>query len=148
MRVLVQVLKKIYQDYAIIYPPAEKEEIQLVIGTLIHENAGFLPSDYREFLCLTDGLFWNGIEFFSTREHERDNGAFTHRAILAMQATFYANQNLKGKIILGLAPEEIIAYDSKRREYQLIDRYSYTIFVKFPSLADVLYFYARNVLDK
>ena len=148
MRVLIQVLKKIYQDYAIIYPPAEKMEVHMVTSTLLQNNQGYLPSDYRDFLMMTDGLFWNGIEFFSTREHERDNGSFVHRAILSMQIKSSNNALLKNKIVLGIAPEEIIAYDSFRKEYQLIDKYSYTVFVKFPHFADVLYFYVRNLIDK
>lgn len=148
MRVLTQVLKKIYQDYAIIYPPAEQIEVHTIASMLLQNNQGCLPSDYRDFLMMTDGLFWNGIEFFSTREHERDNGSFYHRGLLPIQLKYSNNALLKNKIILGIAPEEIIAYDSFRKEYQIIDKYSYTVFVKFPHFADVLYFYVRNLLDK
>ena len=65
-----------------------------------------------------------------------------------MQLKSRNNDLLKNKIVLGIAPEEIIAYDSFRKEYQLIDKYSYTVFVKFPHFADVLYFYVRNLIDK
>lgn len=148
MRVLTQVLRRIYKDYAVIYPPAERAEVHSVTALLFQAGHGYLPADYRDFLMLTDGLYWNGIEFFSTREHERDKGAFFHRALLPMQATFAANPLMKNKIVLGMAPEELIVYDSTRKEYQMIDRYSYTIFVKFPAFADILYFYVRNVLEK
>ncbi len=148
MRTLVQVLKKIYQDYATIYPPAEPEEINSVYFGLLQNGYGRLPSDYRSFLMMTDGLFWNGLELFSTREHERDNGTYFHRAILKQQAAFAANPELHKKVILGLSTEEIIAYDATRKEYQIIDRYSYTVIVKFPGFADILYFYVRNVVDK
>lgn len=148
MRTLVQVLKKVYQDYAIIYPPAEPAEIDSVYFSLLQNGYGRLTSDYRTFLMMTDGLFWNGLELFATREHERNNGAYFHRGILQMQSTFAANALLKKKIILGISPEELIAYDATRKEYQIIDRYSYTIFVKFPGFADILYFYVRNVIDK
>ncbi len=148
MRTLVQVLKKIYQDYATIYPPAEPDEINKVYFGLLQNGFGRLPSDYRSFLMLTDGLFWNGLELFATREHERDNGAYFHRGILQQQARFATNPALHKKIILGLSPEEIIAYDVVRKEYQVIDRYSYTAFIKFPGFADILYFYVRNVVEK
>lgn len=148
MRTLVQVLKKVYQDYAIIYPPAESAEIDSVYFSLLQNGYGRLASDYRTFLMMTDGLFWNGLELFATREHERNNGAHFHRGILQMQSIFAANALLKKKIILGISPEELIAYDAARKEYQIIDRYSYTIFVKFPGFSDILYFYVRNVIDK
>lgn len=148
MRVLTQVLRKIYKDYAIIYPPAERAEVHSLTAMLFQSGNGYLPTDYREFLMLTDGLYWNGIEFFSTREHERDKGAFFHRALLPMQAVFSKNNLMKNKIVLGIAPEELIVFDSGRKEYQLVDRYSYTVFVKFPAFVDVLYFYVRNILEK
>lgn len=148
MRTLVQVLKKVYQDYAILYPPAENIEISNVYTALLQGGYGRLPGDYATFLMMTDGLFWNGLELFSTQEHERNNGAHFHRAIVQMQASFSSNPMLTKKIILGIAPEELIAYDTTRKEYQIIDRHSYTVFVKFPNFADILYFYVRNVLDK
>lgn len=148
MRALVQVLKKVYQDYAVIYPPAEAVEVSDVYAALIQNGYGRLPADYRTFLMMTDGLFWNGLELFSTREHERNNGAFFHRAIIQSQALFSKNTQLNKKIVLGMAPEELIVYDAVRKEYQLVDRYSYTIFVKFPSFSDILYFYIRNVVEK
>ncbi len=148
MRTLVQVLKKIYQDYATIYPPAEPDEINNVFFGLLQNGYGRLPADYRSFLMMTDGLFWNGLELFATREHERENGAYFHRGILQQQALFAANPAMHKKIILGIAPEEIIIYDSLRKEYQIIDRYSYTVFIKFPGFADILYYYVRNVVEK
>ncbi len=148
MQVLTQVLKRIYQDLGVLYPPAERVEIHSITTQLFQNGHGYLPADYRDFLMLTDGLFWNGIEIFATREHERDRGAFFHRALLPMQASFSTNNMLKNKIVIGVAPEELIVYDSLRKEYQLLDRYSYTVFVKFPAFADVLFFYVRNVIEK
>lgn len=148
MRTLIQVLKKVYQDYAIIYPPAEPREIEAVYLGLMKNGYGRLPADYRTFLMMTDGLFWNGVELFATQEHERNNGTHFHRGIWQMQALFADNPNLNKKIVLGMAPEELIVYDAARKEYQLIDRYSYTTFLKFPGFADILYFYVRNVIDK
>ncbi len=148
MRALVQVLKKIYQDYATIYPPAEPDEINSVYFGLLQNGYGRLPSDYRSFLMMTDGLFWNGLELFSTREHERDNGTYFHRGILQQQVLFASNPAFHKKIVLGLSAEEIIVYDVLRKEYQILDRYSYTVFVKFPGFADILYFYVRNVVEK
>lgn len=148
MHVMTQVLRKIYQDLGVLYPPAERMEVHSVTTQLFQNGHGYLPNDYRDFLLMTDGLFWNGIEIFATREHERERGAFFHRALLPMQAFFSANAMMKNKIAVGTAPEELIVYDSSRKEYQLLDRYTYTTFVKFPALADILYFYVRNMIEK
>ncbi len=148
MRILHQVLKKIYQDYAVFFPPAKLNEIQKINIQLSQSGLSSLPQDYIDFLMLTDGLFHNGLEMFSTISHERDKGAFFHRSIIQMHKLFSQNPNMKNKIMLAQAPEEFVLYDLQRKEYQLMDRYSYTVFLKFPNLLDVIYYYTKPVLDK
>ena len=55
---------------------------------------------------------------------------------------------MKNKIMLAQAPEEFIAYDFNKKEYQLIDRHSYSVFIKFPHLLDVIYYYSKQAVDK
>lgn len=148
MRILHQVLKKIYQDYAVFFPPAKLSEIQKVNFELSQTGLTSLPQDYIDFLMMTNGLFHNGLEMFSTTEHERDKGAFFHRSIMQMQKLFSQNPILKNKIMLAQAPEEFVVYDFQKKEYQLVDRYSYTVFLKLPNLLDVFYYYTKPVLDK
>ena len=148
MRILHQVLKKIYQDYAVFFPPAKLNEIQKVNFELSQTGLASLPQDYIDFLMMTNGLFHNGLEMFSTTEHERDKGAFFHRSIMQMQKLFSQNPILKNKIMLAQAPEEFVVYDFQKKEYQLVDRYSYTVFLKLPNLLDVFYYYTKPVLDK
>lgn len=148
MRILHQVLKKIYQDYAVFFPPAKLSEIQKVNFELSQTGLSSLPQDYIDFLMMTNGLFHNGLEMFSTTEHERDKGAFFHRSIMQMQKLFSQNPILKNKIMLAQAPEEFVVYDFQKKEYQLVDRYSYTVFLKLPNLLDVFYYYTKPVLDK
>ena len=97
---------------------------------------------------LTNGLFHNGLELFATMEHERDKGAFFHRSILQMQKLYSQNPHIKNKLMLAQAPEEFLLYDHQRKEYQIMDRYTYTVFIKFPNLLDVIYYYTKPVLDK
>lgn len=148
MRILHQVLKKMYQESAVVFPPAKYAEIHMVNTILTHENLSKLPQDYINFLTLTDGLFFNGLELFATKEHEREKGAFFHRSIVQMQRIYTNNPQLNGKIVLAQAPEELILYDFKKKEYQIMDRYSYTIFLKFPHFLDVLYYYVGTVIEK
>lgn len=148
MRVMHQVLKKIYQDYAVFYPPAILKEIQLVNLALVQDGLAQLPQDYINFLMMTNGFFYNGLEMFATREHEREKGAYFHRAIVQMQRFYVSNPALRGKLLLGQAPEEFVLYDFNRKEYQIMDRYSYTVFLKLPNLLDVFYYYAKPTIDK
>lgn len=148
MRVLHQVLKKIYQEYAVFFPPATSIEIQKTNLTLTQTGLASLPQDYIDFLMLTNGLFYNGLELFATTEHEREKGAFFHRSIPQMQKLYSQNPLINNKIMLAQAPEEFVLYDFQKKEYQLMDRYSYTVFLKFPNLLDVIYYYTKPTLDK
>ncbi len=148
MRILHQILKKIYQDYAVFYPPAKYTDIHKVNTDLVHNNLAPLPQDYINLLLLTNGLFYNGLELFATEEHEREKGAFFHRSIPQMQHLHANNPIFKGKILLAQAPEEFILYDFKSKEYVLIDRYNYATFARFPSFLDILYFFVRSVIEK
>lgn len=148
MRVLHQVLKKIYQDYAIFFPPAKLSEIQKVNTLLIQSGLHSLPQDYVDFLMMTDGLFHNGLELFATKEHEREKGSFFHRSILQMQKLYSQNPLVNTKIMLATAPEEFVLYDFTKKEYQIMDRHSYTVFLKFPNLLDVIYYYTKPVIEK
>lgn len=148
MRVLHQVLKKIYQDYAVFFPPAKINEIQKVNIQLVQTGLAALPQDYIDFLTMTNGIFYNGLELFATTSHEREKGAFFHRSIMEIQKLFSQNPSVKNKIILAQAPEEFVLYDFQKKEYQIMDRYSYTVFLKFPNLLDVIYYYTKPVLDK
>lgn len=148
MRVLHQVLKRIYQDSAVLFPPAKYQEVQEVNFSLQRLFGYTLPREYMDFLFLSDGAFWNGLELFATKEHERNKGAFFHRSIIQMNKLYSQNAVLKNKLILALGQEEIVLYDPVRKEYQIMDRCSYTSFLKFPSFGDVLYYYVKNILEK
>lgn len=148
MRVMHQVLKRIYQDYAVIFPPARMSEINAVNQKLVEMDLGYLPQDFAEFLQFTNGLFWNGLEIFATQEHERDKGSYFHREIIKTQMLYTQNPMVKGKIILAYSNEDVVAYDCFRKEYQILDRYTYTIFIKFPKFMDIIYYYTKSLFEK
>ena len=135
------VLNNMYQSFAFVFPPAPIMDIQRTSIQLVKQGLVQIPNDYIQFLSITDGLNWNGLELFSIHEHERKDCVFPCIQLLPYQAT----QNLKSlfpkSLILGFAPEHFILYESPKKEYTIVDRYTYTPIVKLPRFADVLYFY-------
>lgn len=148
MRILHQVLKKIYQESAVFFPPAKYADIHMVNTILTRTGLAPLPQDYMNLLLLTNGLFYNGLELFATTEHEREKGAFFHRSIPQMQRLYSDNPIINNKIFLAQAPEEFVLYDFKKKEYILLDRYTYTTVARFPLFLDVLYFFVRSTIEK
>ena len=135
------ILNNMYQTYALVFPSATIMDIQRTSISLVKQGLVQIPSDYIQFLSMTDGLNWNGVEFLSIHEHERKDCVFPTLQLQPYQAT----QNLKSlfpkSLILGIAPEHLILYEAPKKEYIIINRYTYTPVVKLPRFADVLYFY-------
>ena len=134
-------LNGMYQNYASVFSPVGLMDIQRVSIQLVKQGLVQFPNDYIQFLEITDGLSWNGLEFFSIHEHERKDCVFPNIQLLSYQAT----QNLKSmfpkSLVLGMAPEHLILYEAPQKEYTIVDRYTYAPVIKLPRLADVLYFY-------
>ena len=85
------ILNNMYKNYALVFPPVEIMEIQRTSISLVKQGAVQIPNDYIQFLSITDGLNWNGVEFFSIHEHERKDCVFPTIQLLPYQST----QNLK-----------------------------------------------------
>ena len=135
------VLNNMYQNYAMVFSPASIMDIQRTSIAMVKQGFVQIPSDYIQFLGITDGLVWNGLELFSIHEYERKDCVFPNIKLMPYQLS----QNLKNlypkSLILGFAPEHFILYESLKKEYVIIDRYTFAPVVELPRLVDVLYFY-------
>ena len=148
MKLMKQLLKRMYHDYAVMVHGLELISIQRANVSLVKAGVPQIPSDYAAFLNLTDGLYWNGLELYALNERERENGAFKHTGIIQNHETYVSNPLLKKKLIIGEAPEEFIAYYAPQNEYQILDRHTYKVILKLPRFFDVLYFYAGDLMNK
>lgn len=135
------ILNNMYQTYAIVFPPVSVMDVQRTSIQMVKNGLVQIPTDYVQFLLITDGLNWNGLELFSIHEHERKDCVFPCIQLVPYQST----QNLKSlfprSLILGFAPEHFILYEAIKKEYTIIDRYTYAPVIRLPRFADVLYFY-------
>lgn len=147
MSLLKSILKKMYHDYAIVFPGLDPMEAQRASVVLMKSNVPKIPSDYVQFLSMTDGLSWNGLTLFSLNDHEREQGAFVHPGIMQQFGMYVSNPLLEKKLVLGMAPEELIVFYPAQNEYQILDRYTYGVIIKLPRFYDVLYFYAGCLME-
>lgn len=139
---LHSLLKTFHENYGVFFKPADKIEAQKLSVILVKNGFSKIPSDYIEFLGETDGLSSNGFELYGLSEHERDNGAFYHTGITSDQDDRKENPLLKNKLIIGNAPELLIAYNGAEQKYELLNRCDYMVLLKLPRLLDVLYYFA------
>ena len=108
------ILNNMYQSYAMVFPATNIMDIQRTSISLVKQGLVQIPNDYIQFLTMTDGLNWTGVEFFSIHEHERKDCVFPSLQLMPYQAT----QNLKSlfpkSLILGFAPEHLILYEATK----------------------------------
>lgn len=137
-------LTKLYQNYAQIFPPMDMMAIQRTSIAFVKSGLIQIPADYVQFLTLSDGLSWNGIELFGIQENERRDTVFPQPTLKTNQSEDLRKLFPK-TLLIGRANEELIVYFNKTHAYHILDRYTYETIVKLPRLADVLYFYGVPV---
>lgn len=54
------------------------------------------------------------------------------------------NPLLKGKLVIGNAPEILIVYNAQNKQYELVCRYTYAILLQLPRFFDVLYYFCPD----
>ncbi len=135
------ILNKLYQNYAQIFTPADMMTIQRMSISFVKSGWIQIPSDYVQFLTLSDGLCWNGIELFGICEHERRDTVFLHPTLKEKQEDKIFQKVFFKTLLVGRGPEELILYSNETHSYHIVDRDTLDVMVKLPRLADVLYFY-------
>ena len=142
------ILNALYQNYAQVFAPSEMMDIQRTSITLVKKGWIQIPTDYIQFLRLTDGLSWNGLELFAIKEHERRDSVFAQPLLLNYQEEHSLKNIFPKALILGRATEELIIYRGDLKEYHIVDRNTYEPIIKLPRLTDVLHFYGESVLSE
>lgn len=104
----------------ITFPPAIKKKLSKTNEILAQITLAEIPLEYAEFLQLTDGLIFNGIEFFGTAKHPRRNYIFPDLKTINLPYARYSF--FKNKIILGHASETLLIYDEGTKKYSISDR--------------------------
>ena len=141
------ILNTLYQNYAQVFSPAQMMDIQRTSIALVKKGWIQIPADYIQFLHVTDGLSWNGLELFAIHEHDRRDSLFGQPTLLNYQTDYSLKQLFPKALIVGRASEELILYRSDLKEYHILDRYTFDVVIKLPRLTDVLHFYAKSVLS-
>lgn len=147
MKLIHVLLKKIYQDSAVVFNPVALTDVQRAVIEMVKNKAPKLPPDYMSFLTEVNGFYWNGIYMFGLYEQERAEGSYMHPGILETYSKFLKKEVFKNRLVLGYAIEEIITYNASNREYQILSRYDYRILYRFPRFFDVLYYYVSETLS-
>lgn len=108
----------------ITFTPCAESEISKASSLLAASGFCALPEEYKEFLKLSDGLSYNGLEFFGIQNHNRTLKKYTFPDIAASTFHYKGYAFFKRKLVIGRISEALICYDKNSDDYIIVDRVS------------------------
>lgn len=120
------------------FPPCGEEDIRQVSSLLSASGFAPIPPEYKELLKITDGLSYNGIEFFGTRNHNRPEKRYTFPDLAASTFHYEDYDFFKRKTILGRVSESLVFYDKNGDYYAIADRLTLRSRREAPTFAEIL----------
>ena len=143
-----QILKLLYENYAVVFPPIDSK--QVLQSSVVLAKAGIppIPTEYVSFLGVTNGLSWNGVVLYALHNIEREKGLYYHPGIMNTYSASIKNPLMRKKLCLGYAPESFIIYDALDKVFQVRDRYTFDIIFSTKGFVDLLMWLAHPLLNK
>ncbi len=108
------------KDGCVYFAPAKAEDIEAINNKMKEFLFAEIPAEYKEFLSLTNGIIYDGIEFFGCRPQIRNN--YTFPDLIKINQPYSEYAYFSDKIIIGRISESFIVYNSPSNDYAMIDR--------------------------
>lgn len=85
-----------------------------------------IPEEYLDFLCIADGLFWGGLEFFSSNILVDKKNGLTITDLFSQNKLYQAlhEKDKNQKVFLGRTDEENFLYNTKSKKFEIVDEFS------------------------
>jgi len=147
MLLMKKLLNKLYQNQAQIFKPTPEKDLQSLRIQMAKEKMLPLPSDYIQFLSLTDGLMFNGLRFFGVTAHEREKANYSYPSLFDVNKDFYARNRRKDVLIIGEKDEDLLIYSPKTKTYQIMDKMDLIADLELPRFFDLVYFFVQKIMD-
>lgn len=142
---LDKILTTLRKDNAITFTPADDKSIRFVGSMLSSHKFATVPTGVIEFLKITDGLIWNGLELYGSRAIERDDLGYTYPGLIEANLNFLNLEYLKGKLLLGKFSEEIFVYNGIEHKFLVVDRINFGINSVHATFSEMIYNYIDEI---
>jgi len=144
MMMLSSLLMQIKMKGALVFPPVALSSAQAVSIMLVKANHPRVPRGYLMFLEQSDGLQYDGLEFFSCAAHDRAGTVFEQPTLEAYQTKYADNPFFAHRLVLGRTMESLVCYHAQNKYYELIHRDGLQVILKFPRFMDVFYYLIKE----
>lgn len=136
---------KIFMNFkgTVTFPPSDENDIIRVNQFLESHQFSAIPKEYQQLLKITNGFIYNGIEFFGTVNHYRDEKKYTFPDLLASNMHYEKYDFFQNKIIIGRISENLMFYDKSTQNYAIADRLSLRSRREVSSFSDLMEIFLR-----
>lgn len=128
------------QKGSVSFDGASLDSIKEVDTFFLQNNFSDIPDDYKSFLEYTNGLIYNGIEFFGTQFHHREERNYYFPDIVTINKHYKKYTFFEQKIIIGRLSESIILYDKKAGYFAIVDRIKLRSRTEYEDMEELLEF--------
>ena len=139
MILLKTLISQLKMKNALLFRGANLTEAQATSIMLVKSGSVRIPRGYLNFLNLSDGLVWNGLELFSCGLHERAGTVFDHPTLTDYHTKYAKGHFFSKRLVLGRGVEYLVCYNAENHCYELVDRDSLCIMLKLPRFEDILF---------
>ena len=128
-------------------PSLSDENFEKLIDNL-QEIGVDLPDEYAELLFLSDGLYWGGIEFFSSQVHSDKKQGLNITDLLSQNRLFQAlNPDKKDCVLLGHTDEENYIYNSSSQKFEITEEFEDNILKSFDSFEEMFHYVVEEQIE-
>lgn len=123
---------------SVAFAPATEANIIKIEAELTCRNFASIPEEYKTFLKLTDGISFNGIEFYGTTQHYRQEKDYTFPDLISVNKEYLNYDFFINKIIIGGISESLLLYDQTNKTYTITDRTNLRPHMEVNTFTDLL----------
>jgi len=124
-RKVIDILKALdLDDSAMICKPVTNSEVEQCQMDLKEMALESIPNGYIDFLKLSNGFSWNGIEFYSTYRVTDPETNYMLLDIVSANDEFNDLYQLDHLVLLGKEDEDYYAYNISNGLYEILERES------------------------
>ncbi len=106
----------------VFFEPAVERNLNKINIELTNRNFAPIPDEYRNFLKLTDGLIFNGIEFYGCMPHYREEKEYTFPNLITVNEYYLSYDYFIRKLVIGRISENLLLYNDAEKVYTITDR--------------------------
>ncbi len=123
---------------SVVFEPALEANLVKIDNELTERKFSAIPKEYRNFLQSNDGLIFNGVEFYGSVPHYREEKNYTFPNLITVNEYYLNYDYFIRKLVIGRISENILVYDGAENTYAITDRINLRPVIETENLAAFL----------